>query len=108
MAATVINVEKSAQRAAEYLVMETLHGEMDVERHKKSVRNLVEAGFPKIWLDFSPMHAVSSDTINFLLWCEMECLRSNVSLGLRNVSPDLLRIFRFSGLNQVFEIHAHG
>lgn len=84
--------------------LETVVGREQVQRAKREVRECIENGLATIDLDFDSVLGVSSDLVNFLLWCQMECSRNNVSLRVTHVTPEMMRAFRFTGLNQVLDL----
>ncbi len=86
---------------SEILVVDHLNGFEEIEKVKGQVRMILRSGRGNLTLDFESLNTVSSDLINFLLWCQMECSRNFVDLKVRHVMPDVLRVLRFAGLNQV-------
>jgi len=78
-------------------------GREQFENAREQFRSIVSDGHREVVIDLEGVHSVSSDLINFLLMCEMECVRGEVRLVVSNVDEEMLRSFRFSGLNQVIE-----
>lgn len=70
---------------------------------KQELRSHLSNGVSEVVLDLLGVKGVTSDLLSFLLCCEMECQRNGVRLTVKDVSPDLLKVFRFAGLNQVME-----
>ncbi|MBK7494102.1 MAG: STAS domain-containing protein [Candidatus Omnitrophica bacterium] len=73
---------------------------------KTEIRNYLSQGCPMVIVDLLGARYVSSELLNFLLLCEMDCQRNGATLKVRDVAPDLLRVFRFAGLNQVIDFSA--
>jgi anti-anti-sigma regulatory factor len=84
--------------------LETVVGRDQVQRAKEAVRECIDNGLGAIDLDFDSVLGVSSDLINFLLWCQMECSRNNVNLRVVHLTPAMMKAFRFAGLNQVLHL----
>lgn len=83
------------------IAIDQVAGYEQIERLKEDLRQVIRSGGDTLTLDLEAMTVVSSDLINFLLWCQMECSRNFVHLRVRNISSEMLRVFRFAGLNQV-------
>ena len=84
--------------------LESLVDGHDVQGAKSEVRRCIDRGLETIELDFGGVLGVSSDLINFLIWCQMECNRNHVLLRVKHVTPEMMRAFRFAGLNQVIDL----
>ena len=91
----------SGFRQNEILTLDQLAGFEQIERSKTQIRAVLRTGQDSLTLDLESLNTVSSDLINFLLWCQMECSRNFVTLKVRHVTAEMLRVFRFAGLNQV-------
>jgi anti-anti-sigma regulatory factor len=104
MVTTALNTAKGNLSLPEFCFsMDRIKGLDEVQKAKKDVRESIGRGLKTLDLDFRSVRGVSSDIINFLIWCQMECNRNGVLLTARHVDPQMLRIFRFAGLNQVIE-----
>ncbi len=73
---------------------------------KQELRTHLRSGVSEVVLDLLGVQGVTSDLLSFLLSCEMECQRNGVRLKVKDVSPDLLKVFRFAGLNQVMNFQS--
>ena len=91
----------SGSRQTEILSFDQIAGFEPIEKAKAQIRTSIQSGQDTLTLDLDNLNTVSSDLINFLLWCQMECSRNFVQLKVRHVTSDMLRVFRFAGLNQV-------
>ena len=75
---------------------------------RQELRTHLNNGVSEVGLDLLGVTGVTSDLLSFLLSCEMECQRNGVRLKVKDVSPDLLKVFRFAGLNQVIDFQSLG
>ena len=73
---------------------------------KLELRTHLQSGVSEVVLDLLGVKGVTSDLLSFLLSCEMECQRNGVRLRVKDVSPDLLKVIRFAGLNQVMNFQS--
>ncbi|MCG3197224.1 MAG: hypothetical protein GHCLOJNM_01709 [bacterium] len=88
------------------MVADPLTGDDRLGEAKQLFRSLIQSGRREVVLDLSGVRAVTSDLISFLLMCDMECNRRGTHLLVRNVTLELMKAFRFAGLNQVIEFEA--
>ena len=83
-----------------------IQGNDRVQSAKREIHRLIDQGPTSIELEFDEIRGVSSDLINFLIWCQMECNRNRIRLKVNRVDPEIKKVFRFAGLNQVLEMEA--
>lgn len=88
------------------MVADPLTGDDRLVEAKQLFRSLIQSGRREVVLDLSGVRAVTSDLISFLLMCDMECNRRGNRLIVKNVALDLMKAFRFAGLNQVIDFEA--
>lgn len=70
---------------------------------RQDVRFQLGSGASQVTVDLLPAKGITSDLISFLLACEMECDRNGAHLRVLNVDHDMLKAFRFAGINQVID-----
>ena len=73
---------------------------------KRELEAHLQNGVSEVVLDLLGAQDVTTDLLGFLLTCEMECKRNGVHLKVKDISPDLLKAFRFAGLNQVIDLQS--
>lgn len=95
--------QRTAQPPALIKAIDLETGSERILDAKNEVRDLLQRGHPEVIVDLLGARYVSSDLLNFLLLCEMDCQRNGATFKVRDVAPDLLRVFRFTGLNQVID-----
>lgn len=83
-----------------------IQGNDRVQLAKREIHRLIDQGPTSIELEFDEIRGVSSDLINFLIWCQMECNRNRIQLKVNRVDPEIRKVFRFAGLNQVLDMEA--
>ncbi len=59
----------------------------------------------KILLDFSTVQFLSSAALGMLIRFYKRCKEFKVRLKLCSIAPDILDVFKITGLNKVFDIH---
>jgi anti-anti-sigma factor len=77
-----------------------------MDEARQELRSRLQGGTGEVVVDLRGVSLATSNLMGFLLACEMECARNHVPLRVTNVSPEMLRVFRFAGLNQVMDLNA--
>jgi hypothetical protein len=71
---------------------------------RQELRSYIHPGVSEILIDMLGVHTATSDLLSFLILCDMECQRNEIRLQVKDVSPDLMKMLRFAGLNQVLAL----
>jgi anti-anti-sigma factor len=59
-----------------------------------------------VLLHFGRVGFMSSAALGMLIRVQKKCKEFEISLKLCNISPDISEVFKITGLNKVFDIHA--
>ena len=61
-----------------------------------------------VLLHFGMINFMSSAALGILVRINKKCKEYKISLKLCNISPDIFQVFKITGLDKVFSIHADG
>lgn len=59
----------------------------------------------KLLLDFSRVQFMSSSMIGQIVQLHKQCKRDKVELKLCNIRPDIMEVFKITGLTKLLDIH---
>jgi anti-anti-sigma factor len=74
--------------------------------HREIVDLLDKTEEKHVLLHFGRVAFMSSAALGMLVRLHKKCKEYEISLKLCNISPDILQVFKITGLDKVFSIHA--
>ena len=86
---------------------ERIVDEVHIDRIKTDILKLAEQS-PRKWivLDFRKVRFLSSVFLGFLVKLQVTVTQGRGNLKLRNLSPDIFKIFKITQLNKIFKIES--
>ena len=70
--------------------------------------SLQAAAHRKLLLDFSRVEFMSSAMIGQIMKLHKQCKQDKIRLALCNICPNIMQVFKITGLTKVLEIHPDG
>jgi anti-sigma B factor antagonist len=74
--------------------------------YREAVEFLDKSEEKHVLLHFGRVAFMSSATLGMLVRLNKKCKEYQISLKLCNISPDIAQVFKITGLDKVFSIHA--
>jgi anti-anti-sigma factor len=72
---------------------------------KQEIAVLIERGTPHILVNLAAVPYLSSSILRVLLWAHKQARRSGGALALCCLTPQVLRVFRIVGFDQILSIY---
>ncbi len=74
--------------------------------HREIVDTLGKTEESNVLLHFGRVVFMSSTALGMLIRVKKKCKEFDIALKLCNISPDIAEVFKITGLDKVFDIHA--